>query len=73
MEKQFRDLTRREREVLALVGQGWTNQAIADYLGVTRDTIRYHLKQIHARLNTGGDRARLCEIYDASRLSDPRG
>jgi DNA-binding CsgD family transcriptional regulator len=52
-------LTPREREVLALAGQGRTNDEIAEALGISRNAVRYHLKEIHSKLGTEGDRARL--------------
>lgn len=44
-------LTRREREVLALVRQGLTNQAIARRLAVSPHTVRKHLENAYARLD----------------------
>ena len=52
-------LTARESEVLALVRRGMTNDAIARELAITRDAVRYHLKEIHSKLGTAGDRDRL--------------
>nr|WP_281181051.1 helix-turn-helix transcriptional regulator [Micromonospora rhizosphaerae] len=37
-------LTPRERDVLALVAQGWTNQRIGRRLGITERTVRKHLE-----------------------------
>ena len=44
------ELTPREREVVALVAQGRTNQQIATRLGVTERTARTHLSNILAKL-----------------------
>jgi DNA-binding CsgD family transcriptional regulator len=55
-------LTPREREVLALATHGHTNDEIADALGVTRNAVRYHLKEIHSKLDTGGDRSLLARL-----------
>lgn len=52
-------LTDREREVLDLVQRGLNNEAIARELGITRDAVRYHLKEIHSKLGTGGERSLL--------------
>ena len=44
------DLTEREREVLALMAEGRTNQAIADRLFVTSKTVEAHTASIFAKL-----------------------
>ncbi|MBH5333314.1 response regulator transcription factor [Streptomyces pactum] len=43
-------LTRRETEVLALVADGLSNQAIGDRLHLTEGTIKSHLARIYAKL-----------------------
>jgi DNA-binding NarL/FixJ family response regulator len=43
-------LTPREREVLALLGQGLSNVAIARALAVTEKTVKNHLNHIFAKL-----------------------
>jgi DNA-binding NarL/FixJ family response regulator len=43
-------LTPREVEVLALVGQGQSNKAIARRLGISAHTVKYHLEAIFAKL-----------------------
>lgn len=52
-------LTPREHEVLDLARRGYTNGEIADQLGITRNAVRFHLKEIHSKLGTGGERSRL--------------
>ncbi len=52
-------LTPRETEVLALVEAGLTNDEIAGTLGISRNAVRYHLKELHGKLGTGSDRGRL--------------
>jgi DNA-binding NarL/FixJ family response regulator len=44
------ELTAREREVLALVAEGFSNRAIAGSLFVTERTIEAHVKQIFLKL-----------------------
>ncbi len=48
------ELTPREREVLRLVGQGLTNQEIADRLVIAECTVRGHTHAIHSKLYTKG-------------------
>ena len=44
-------LTPREMEVMAQLRDGLTNEAIADRLGVTKDMIKLHLKNIFNKLD----------------------
>lgn len=46
-------LTERERQCLALVAEGETNDGIAGRLCVTRDTVKTHLDHAYRRLNLG--------------------
>ena len=57
-------LTGRERDVLRLVNEGLTNSQVAGRLGITRDAVRYHLKELHSKLETGSER----EALRSSRL-----
>lgn len=43
-------LSRRELEVLRLVGEGLSNKAIAERLHVTLQTVKFHTNQIYAKL-----------------------
>jgi DNA-binding NarL/FixJ family response regulator len=44
-------LTRREREVLALLAQGLTNKEMAEVLVITTNTVKRHLKAIFKKLD----------------------
>ncbi len=44
-------LTRRQRDVLALISEGRSNKLIADALGMSESTVKAHVKQIIRRLN----------------------
>lgn len=44
------ELTPREREVLELVGEGMSNQEIADRLGLAEKTIKHHMTNILGKL-----------------------
>jgi DNA-binding NarL/FixJ family response regulator len=52
----FADLTEREREILVLIGQGKTNEAIAADLTISVKTVRNHVSNIFNKLQVA-DRA----------------
>ena len=52
----FPELTDREREILAMIARGRTNQEIADDLVVSLKTVRNHVSNIFAKLQVA-DRA----------------
>jgi DNA-binding NarL/FixJ family response regulator len=45
-----RKLTAREDQVLALLAAGHSNREIADYLFISRDTVRWHMRAIYRKL-----------------------
>jgi DNA-binding CsgD family transcriptional regulator len=45
-----RSISEREREILVLVAQGFTNAEIGECLSITRLTVRTHLENIYAKL-----------------------
>ena len=47
-------LTSRELEVLDLIGQGYSNQQIADRLVVTLHTVKKHSSNIYGKFGVGG-------------------
>jgi DNA-binding NarL/FixJ family response regulator len=47
----WRELTRRQRDVLALISEGKSNKLIADALSMTESTVKAHVKQIIKRLH----------------------
>ena len=46
-------LTAREREVVSHLARGPTNRALAAALGITKNTLRSHLKTIRGKLGAG--------------------
>ena len=44
-------MTGRERDVLALLGEGLSNRAIAERLGISDHTVKFHLASIYEKLH----------------------
>ena len=44
-------LSRRELEVLRLIGRGWDTPRIAEYLGISRHTVSNHIRNLRNKLN----------------------
>jgi DNA-binding NarL/FixJ family response regulator len=63
-------LTDREREVLALVGEGLSNDDIADGLSMSRSTVKTHLSRIMGKLSAH-DRAQLVVLAYETGLVQP--
>jgi DNA-binding NarL/FixJ family response regulator len=64
------DLTRREREVLALVAEGYTNRRIAEALFISESTAGVHVSNILGKLGVSS-RAEAAAV--AARLGLDRG
>jgi DNA-binding CsgD family transcriptional regulator len=58
-------LTARQREVVQLLAEGWSNAAIADRLVLSRRTVDAHLRTVYARL---GVATRTGAVHEAARL-----
>lgn len=43
-------LTRRESEILALIAEGDRNRTIAGKLAISHETVRWHIRSLHAKL-----------------------
>jgi DNA-binding NarL/FixJ family response regulator len=59
------ELTPREREVLALMAEGWSNQAIADKLVITLRSAEKHVSSIFSKLSlpvTGNEHRRVLAV-----------
>jgi DNA-binding NarL/FixJ family response regulator len=70
--ERLQALTDREREVLALVAQGLSNEDIAGHLTVSPHTVKTHVNRAMAKLGAH-DRAQLVVIaYESGLLSPPR-
>lgn len=57
-------LTARERELLAALANGWSNLQIAARIGISRNTVKYHLKNLYDKLGIS-NRAMAVALYVA--------
>ena len=55
-------LTARERELLAALANGWTNLQIAARIGISANTVKYHLKNLYDKLSVN-NRAMAVAMY----------
>jgi DNA-binding NarL/FixJ family response regulator len=49
-EQEADQVSPREREILRLIAEGRRNQEIADELFISRETVRWHLRHLYARI-----------------------
>jgi DNA-binding NarL/FixJ family response regulator len=61
----FPELTEREREVLHLIAQGYTNAAIAEKLTLSPKTVRNHVSNIFGKLQVAGRAEAIIRARDA--------
>jgi DNA-binding NarL/FixJ family response regulator len=61
----FPELTEREREVLQLIAQGYTNAAIAERLTLSPKTVRNHVSNIFGKLQVAGRAEAIIRARDA--------
>ncbi|MFE4861185.1 response regulator [Streptomyces sp. NPDC056670] len=54
LDERIARLTGRERQVLALIGEGLSNQDIADRLGITLGTVKTHVEAVLGKTGTTG-------------------
>jgi DNA-binding NarL/FixJ family response regulator len=59
-------LTVRERELLAVLSDGWTNLQIATRTGISENTVKYHLKNLYDKLDVR-NRAMAVALYSRER------
>lgn len=69
-EEPLDSLTRREREVLELIGRGFANKRIARELGVAEKTVKTHVGHVLAKLGVS-DRTQAAVIAVRAGLVDP--
>src|SRR6185369_5940755 len=62
------ELTRREREILAQLAQGRTGPEIAQQLVLALSSVRWHLKNLYAKLGANGRRQALSRAHELGLL-----
>ncbi|MFF1376347.1 response regulator [Streptomyces sp. NPDC058308] len=62
-------LTRREREILTVIGQGWTNAEIASRLHLAESTVKTHVGRILAKTGTRDRVQAVILAYDTKLVS----
>ena len=67
----FKELTRRELEVLELLGKGLKNREIAGQLHISDKTVKNHVSNIFSKLHVN-DRTAAALLAARHGLSDPR-
>lgn len=63
-------LTKRERELLGALAQGWTNLQIGARFGISGNTVKYHLKNLYDKLGVK-NRAMAVALYMSSPSTPP--
>ncbi|MGH1419167.1 MAG: LuxR C-terminal-related transcriptional regulator [Hyphomicrobiaceae bacterium] len=58
-------LTARELELLGVLAKGWTNEQIASRIGISHNTVKYHLKNLYEKLSVK-NRAMAVALYMTS-------
>jgi DNA-binding NarL/FixJ family response regulator len=48
---QLEDLSSRERQILELLVQGFANKEIAEHIGLSETTVRWHLRNVYRKLH----------------------
>ncbi|WP_245420398.1 MULTISPECIES: response regulator transcription factor [unclassified Mesorhizobium] len=64
-------LTVRERELLAVLADGWTNLQIATRTGISENTVKYHLKNLYDKLDVR-NRAMAVALYATETRRSPK-
>ncbi|MFD4831953.1 response regulator [Streptomyces uncialis] len=70
MDERIAALTEREREILTVIGQGWTNPEIAARLHLAESTVKSHVGRILAKTGARDRVQAVILAYDA-RLVEP--
>lgn len=64
------EVTDREHEVLALIGNGLFNKEVASVLGISEGTVKWHLKNLYSKLNVSSRTQALKKAQDLGLIID---
>ena len=73
LERRFKLLSAREREVLSLLAEGRSSKSIAAHLSVSKRTIDYHRGQIMAKVGTSNSIELVSLAYELQHLKSDSG
>jgi ATP/maltotriose-dependent transcriptional regulator MalT len=65
-------ITARERDILVMISQGFSNKCIARDLGISPETVKSHVKRIFLKLGAGTRAEAVCRAGSLGLLQDPR-
>lgn len=65
----YKSLTKRERDVLALICRGYDQEAIAETLSITPETAKKHRQHLYRRLDVHNEQTLLLAAYQAGFFS----
>lgn len=68
-----RELTQREADIHRLICLGLTNQQIADQLFISRETVRWHVRSVYAKLGVPSQRRAMLERGGSQSAENARG
>ncbi|MDL1890951.1 response regulator transcription factor [Nitrospirales bacterium NOB] len=68
LKDRSKELTQRETDVHRLICLGLTNQQIADQLFISRETVRWHVRSLYAKLGVPNQRRSMLETRNLAGL-----
>ncbi|MGE5223604.1 MAG: adenylate/guanylate cyclase domain-containing protein [Omnitrophica WOR_2 bacterium] len=71
VESFIEPLTRREREILSLLGEGLTSREIAERLTLAISSVRWYIQQIYAKLEVNSKQQALARGHELGYLGSP--
>ena len=72
-EAQVEALTRREREILALLAQGYSGPEIAEQLTLALSSVKFHIQNIYGKLGVNSKRQALTRAGELGLVAPVRG